>query len=155
MYIMAKNTVKVRCYLNIIDEYEAGGTITPGMVVALASTGKVAVHSAAGGNVFPKFALEDDLQGNSITDNYSSGDMVQVWTPTPGDRVYALLKANSAAVNIGDALESGGDGTLVKYVADETSSGGSLTVNSNQIVAIAKEAVTPSTTNARIIVEII
>jgi hypothetical protein len=30
-----------------------------------------------------------------------------------------------------------------------------LTVNSNQIVAIAKEAVTPSTTNARIIVEII
>jgi len=152
---MAKNTVKVRCYLNIIDEEKAGGVITPGMLVVLGSANTVIAHAAAGGNVAPKFALEDNLQGKGVDDNYASGDMVQSWTPTRGDRVYALLKASSTAVAIGDFLESAGNGTLQKHVADEVSSAGALTSNTNQIVAIAKEAVTPGTSSVRCIVEVI
>jgi hypothetical protein len=144
---MAKHTVKIRCYLNIIDEEIAGGAITPGMLVSKNSDDEIVAHATAAGTAIPKFALEDDLQGKGIDDAYAEGDKAQCWTPTRGDRVYALLKAESAAVAIGDFLESAGDGTLQKFSA--------IDAKPNQIVAIAKEAVTPGTANARIIVEIV
>lgn len=133
---MAKNTVTLKNYLHIREEYVAAAAITPGHLVELASTGKVQVHSSAGENTLPMFAVEDELQGNGIADAYSADDQVQVWIPTRGDQVYGLL-ANGQNVAIGAFLESAGDGTLQEHTPD----GSSVTIYSNQIVGVALEAV--------------
>jgi len=56
------------------------------------------------------------------------------------DIVNALLADDSAAVVIGDLLESNGDGALKKYVADTADSDDPITVYPNQIVGMAEEA---------------
>lgn len=144
---MSYNTIKLKKYVDIIDERTAAATITPGMLVELTTAGKVQAHSSAGQNAVPMFALEDALQGNEISDNYSSDDPVQCWVPQRGEEVYAIL-ADGNNVSIGDFLESDGNGFLQKYTADtENWSGaesGSITIYSNQIVAQALEAVDTS-----------
>lgn len=123
-------------------EKVAGGTITPGHFVKLNSSDALVVHDSAGGLVTPKMiAVEDELQGNTISDNYSSGDRVQAEILDPGDEVYAII-ATSQNIAIGDQLESAADGTLREYAlasVDDTSN----------IVAIALEAVTTTEATAR------
>ena len=141
---MAQNTIKLKKYSDVIEEYEAGGTITPGMLLKMNSNGKVVAHDSAGGNVnVVMFALENALEGKGIGDNYSSGDRVQVWIPYRGDEVYAILK-DGENVSVGDPLESAGDGSLQKHVADTVQEGisgsGEVPIYGNQIVAIALEA---------------
>jgi len=111
---MSKRTVKLKRYLKIVNEYEADGTITPGDLLELKDNGKVQRHSEQDKNALPMFALEDELQGKSIGNDYSAEDPVQCWIPTRGDEVYARLKANEEVV-IGDFLVSNGDGTLRKH----------------------------------------
>jgi hypothetical protein len=132
---MAKNTIKLKKYLDVIDEYIAAGAITPGHLLQIDSAGKVVVHATAGGNQTPLIALEDELWGKTIDDAFASGDPVQVWTAQRGEVAYMLLK-NGENVAIGDYLESAGDGTLQKHVADST--GDILT---NVLVGMATEAV--------------
>lgn len=137
----AKNTIKLRKFLDIVDERAAYEAITPGMLIEI-RTGYETVrkHATAGGNVCPiMFALEDELQGNGIDDAYAAGDRVQCWIPTPGDIVYAIL-ADGQSVHIGDRLESNGAGYLTEHAADVESPGW-LTVYPKQIVAIALQAV--------------
>ena len=138
------NTIKIKKYVDIIEEYEANAAIMPGMLIELMSTGKVRAHATAQGNALPMFALEDELQGKSIDDAYAAADRVQCWVPVRGEQVYAIL-ADGESVSIGDSLESNGDGYLRKHVADtgawEGSEAGSLTVYPNPIVGIALEAV--------------
>lgn len=107
------NTIKLKKYSDVIEEYRAAGTITPGMLLAYGSNGKVAAHAVKGGSAVPIFALEDELQGKGIGDDYSTNDPVQCWLPYRGDQVYALIKG--AAVVKGDLLQSAGDGSLEKY----------------------------------------
>jgi len=133
---MAKNTIKLKKYLDIVNEYVAAGTITPGMLVELTSAGKVQAHSSAGEPVLPMFALEDELQGNGIDDNYSADDQVQVWVTVRGEEVYALLK-DGENVSIGDFLESDGAGHLQKYAATTATA----IEYPASIVAVALEAV--------------
>lgn len=142
---MAYNTIKIRKYSDNIAEYEAEAAITPGMLIELTSSETVQAHSTAGGNAVPiAFALEDELQGKGIDEAYADGDRVQCWIPYRGDAVYAILADDSAAVSIGDLLESNGDGYLTKHVADvesfESAETGSITVLPNQIIGIAIEA---------------
>ena len=140
---MAKNTIKLKNYLHIMEEYEAAAAITPGYLIEMTSAEKVQKHSSAGGNAVPMFACEDELQGKGVDDAYASGDQVQCWIPQRGDQVYAYLKAGEN-VAIGDLLESGAAGLLVKHVADDsTSSNYPL-----QIVAVALEAVDLSASGA-------
>jgi len=143
---MAYNTIKLTKYLDIVAEYDAASTITPGMLIELGSGGTVAAHATAGGNVLPMFALEDELQGHDIEDQFAAGDEVQCWVPVRGDIVYAIL-ADGQDVSIGDSLESAGNGYLQKHTADLESwesgskqEAGSITVYGNQIVGIALEA---------------
>lgn len=143
---MSNNTIKIKKYSDIINEYDAQAPITPGMVIILNSSNKVQAHNVAGGNVAPiMFALEDELQGNSIDDDYAADDKVQCWVTGRGDEVYAILADDTAAVVIGDLLESNGDGYLKKHVSDvesfESAEPGSITVYPNQIVGVALEAV--------------
>lgn len=107
------NTIKLKDYSYIINEYTAAEDILPGSLVALDNTGKVAKHSSAGAYTEKMFAIEDELQGKEITDTYSSGSKATCWIATPGCEVNAILKAGETVV-IGDLLESAGDGTLVK-----------------------------------------
>lgn len=133
---MAKNTIKLKKYLDVIEEYQASGTITPGMLLEYDSSGKVKAHSAAGQPAVTLFALEDELQGNGVDDNYSANDQVQVWVAQRGEQVYGIL-ANGENVSIGDYLESNGAGYLQKYAAD---SAGAVEYP-NSIVGQALEAV--------------
>lgn len=133
---MAKNTIKLKKYSDVIEERLATGTPTPGMLLELTSTDKVQAHSSAGGNVTPiMVALEDELQGNGIDDNYVANNPVQVWIPGRGDQAYMIL-ADGENVAIGAELESNGAGNLRAHAAG---SAGELEYP-NSIVAIALEA---------------
>lgn len=142
---MIRKTIKIKKYSDIIEEYIAGGTITPGHLVALNSDGEVIVHATEAGVILPMFALEDELQGKVIYDTYKKDDRVQVWIPGRGDEVYALLAANES-VNIGDYLVSKGGGTLKKLASN--------TVADSQIIGFAVEAA-GSANVERVIVKII
>ena len=133
---MSKNTIVLKNYSKVREEIIAAGAITPGHLVEETSAGKAVVHNSAGENAIPMFAIEDELQGNTITDDYASGDPVQVWIPTRGDQVYALL-ANGESVAIGDFLESNGDGTLKAHAAGSAG----VVEYPLAIVAVALEAV--------------
>lgn len=110
---MAYNTIKLKKYTDIIEEYEAAAAILPGNLLEITSAGKVQKHSGAGKTASVLFALEDELQGKSIADGYVAGDRVQVWVATPGEVVYGRL-ADEETVAIGDYVESNGAGQLRK-----------------------------------------
>ncbi len=112
------NTVKIKKYSDVVEEYEASGTIIPGDLIEIHddSGPKVRRHSGADQNALPMFALEDELQGKAIGDDYSAENPVQCWVAGRGDIVNARLKA-SEEVDIGDWLVSQGEGTLKKYNA--------------------------------------
>jgi len=143
---MANNAVILKGH-GIRREAVANAAITPGHLVELMSTSKVRVHATASGNAIPMFAVEDDLQGNDISDAYAAADQVQYNVMQPGDEVYALL-ANGQNIAVGDFLESAGDGTLQKYVADTWASAGAGTIYPRAIVALALEAVDMSDSSA-------
>ena len=108
---MAKKTIKLKKYVDIVNEYDAGGAITPGMLVTLASDGDVDKNGAAGVACEKMFALEDELQGKTIDDAYATGAPVQCWTAVPGEEVLAWLK-DGEDVAVGDVLTSAGAGKL-------------------------------------------
>jgi len=143
---MAQNSIIVKNYSNVFEEIEAGGAITPGMLIELASTGKVVAHNSAAVTALPMFAKEDEYQGKGINDAYASGDKVPVWIPGRGDQVYAIL-ADGQNVAKGDFLESNGEGFLQKHVADTMSSAGG-TVYPQAVVGVATEAVDLSDSSA-------
>ncbi|MBU0973850.1 MAG: hypothetical protein KKC20_24645 [Proteobacteria bacterium] len=130
------NTIKLKKYLDLLEEYTAtAAVITPGMLLEVTSTGAVKAHATAGGNVLPMFALEDELQGNGIADNYAASAKIQVWVPQRGEEVNAILAAGQN-VSIGDFLESNGAGKLRAHGADSTG-----IYYPNVIVGIAMAAV--------------
>jgi len=135
---MAYKTVKIKARGDAcIEEYYANAAFKPGHVLYLLSTGRIAKHATAGG-ALPVIiiAMENQLCGKTIDDEYAAGEQAQVWLPGAGDEFYGLL-LNGESVHIGDKLESGGDGTLREVDAD-TSAG---TIALDSVVGIAMEAV--------------
>ena len=129
----AKNTVILKNYSNIFEEYEAeAATIYPGCLIELTSGNKVKVHATPGGNALPMFAIEDALQGKTLMDAYADGDKVQYNIQRPGTRFLGVLKVGETVL-IGDELISAGDGTLIK--ASSASSGTTI----QKVMAIAEE----------------
>jgi hypothetical protein len=126
---MAKNTIKLKKYLDIIEEYTATAVaLTPGMLLEITSADLVQAHSTDGGIALPMFALEDELQGKEIDDNFAVSAKIQVWVAVRGEIVYALI-ADSETVAIGDWLVSAGNGKLRVAESDD-----------NSIVGVAVEA---------------
>ena len=128
----------------IRKEAVANGSITPGHLLVLESTGKVAVHGTAGGNQNAIFAHEDDLQGNGIDTVYANSVTVQYNAFKKGEEVNALL-ANGETVVIGDFLESNGDGTLRLHVPQTETIGLDSSANLTtflplRIVGVAQDA---------------
>ena len=143
------NTIELKKYVDIIKEVTAAGTIKPGMLLERTSAGKVQAHSTAGGIAERVFAIEDALQGNDISDDYSADDLVRCSFFLPGEEANALL-ADGENASIGDLLESHGDG----YLQVAVDSGGA------EPVGVALEAVDMSGSSAadpdgRIRIEII
>lgn len=138
------NTIKLKNYLNVFEEYVANAAITPGHLIEVMSTGKVRVHATEEGPVLPMFAIEDELQGNGIDDAYAAADQVQCWIPTRGDIVNAILADEETAV-VGSFLVSKGDGTL--KVATITTSA-AVAEYPNAIVGIALTALDLSSSSA-------
>jgi hypothetical protein len=135
-------------------EANAGEAITPGMLVELTSAAQDTVqkHATAGGRVMPAFAVEDDLQGKTIDDDYAINTRVQYNTFRSGDRVLAWL-ANGENATKGAKLVSNGDGKLAVAATDSGDS-------TQHPVCQAAEAVDMSDSSGadptgRIIVEIL
>ena len=130
----AKNTVILKNYSNIFEEYEAeAATIYPGCLIELTSGNKVKVHATPGGNALPMFAIEDALQGKGIDENYAIGDKVRCWVPTRGDVVYGIL-ADGQTIAKGDFVESNGAGYLQKHTPDE---GSQNSIYQNSIIGVS------------------
>lgn len=138
------NTIVLKNYLNIFEEYEAAAAITPGHLIELIAAGTVQVHAAADGLAIPMFAIADALQGKGIDDAYAAADRVQCWIPQRGDQVNALL-ANGETTVIGSKLVSAGDGTLKVY---DVASSAAVIEAPAVIVAIALKAVDMSGSSA-------
>ncbi|MHA1809352.1 MAG: hypothetical protein ACTSYH_03465 [Candidatus Heimdallarchaeaceae archaeon] len=120
----------------IRGEGKANATITPGMLIERMSTGNLRAHASAGQNAQRMFAIEDDLQGNDISDNYSANNRVQYVVCRRGDRIAALI-ADGEDIAIGDLLESNGDG----YLKEHSASSAGAVEYPECIVAIAREAI--------------
>lgn len=116
---MAKQTIKLKKYVDIINEYNAEAAITPGMLIEVTSSGTVQKNGTALVPCAKMFALEDELQGNTIDTDYDAGDPVQCWSCVPGEEVFAWL-ADGEDVAIGAKLVSDGAGALKELVADSS-----------------------------------
>jgi len=93
-------------------ERPASATITPGSLVRLKSDGTFIPYDRAGKRASAQFAVEQELFGKGIDDDYVSGDLVQTEVFKSGDRVLAFLAADAAAVVEGDLLQPAGDGSV-------------------------------------------
>jgi len=133
----------------IVKEAEAAGTITPGHLIERTTAGLVQVQSVAAGVAQRAFALENDLIGRGIDDNYSISETVKFGVFERGAEVYALLDGGEN-VAIGAQLVPAGDGSLIEASSGEEAA----------VCAIALEAVNNSGTSAggahmRILVEVV
>jgi hypothetical protein len=137
---MSINTIKLIKYSDVIREHVAAAAIIPGALLKLDSSGNVINHNVAGGNIVPlMFALEDELQGKGINNNYVAGTPVQVWLPGQGDVVYALLN-DDEVLAVGSLVESDGYGKVQAHVADMGDSHTGTVQNA--IIGVVMEAVT-------------
>jgi hypothetical protein len=148
---MAHRTIEVG-HWDSGPKYEAiaSGTITPGMLVEMtnATADTMKAHATSAGWAEAAFAVEDNMQGNEIGDNYASGAQMQYRVFRAGDMVYALLKDGQTAAK-GDALISNGDGTLA------VSAGDSEAMQTDEhIVGMALEGVAASGADARILIRV-
>lgn len=115
-------------------EYEAYASgIYPGMLVAVNSSGEIAVHATEGGRHEKLFVEEQALRGKTVDDVTTSGDKVVCILGLPGTEIYALLE-DGQNVSIGTELISAGNGKL--KAASDLESGETLA----QVVAISLEA---------------
>jgi hypothetical protein len=106
------HTIKLKNYSDVFEEYTAGGTIYPGMLLLMSAADTVVAHNDdVPVNCLPMFALEDALQGKDIDDPYVIGDPVKVWVPYRGDEVYGILE-DGANASVGSFLTSNGAGML-------------------------------------------
>lgn len=128
----------------IRKEAEASGAITPGDLVEFGGANELQRHSTINGTARKAFALENDLVGLGIDDDYASGDVVQYGLFRSGEEVFALL-AYGQSVSKGDPLVSDGAGKL-KALAGSAPS---------RVVGFALEAVNANVSGAeRIKVEV-
>lgn len=147
----AQNTIVLKGN-GIRKERAAEAAITPGDLIEVTSTGTVQRHSTAGGNAQRAFAVENEVVGKEISEDYAAGDNVLYEVLPPGCEVNALVAAGAAAIVKGDYLESDGTGKLRKLATSAATS----EAQRASVVAVALEDVDNSAggSPARIIVEL-
>lgn len=143
---MPNNTISLKGEF-VRKEGEASSAITPGDLIEFGGANDLQTHGTAGGPARKAFALDNDLIGKAIGDDYAAGETTQYGIFQPGAEVNALLNYPEN-VSKGDPLVSGGDGGLVAFIESTHEAG--------VIVAFAAEAVNNSAGGAqtRIVVEV-
>jgi len=104
---------------NVRKEFKAAGTIYPGNLIVLGSGNTVTAGYSAGQNIVPLFAIENEVNGDEISDAYASGAQVQAVFAQPGDEILAVLKDGQNAA-IGNIVEAAGSGEVQVYAVDTT-----------------------------------
>ena len=112
----------------VTHEADAAVILTPGEFVIFDSSGDFALPAA--GDLSKLIVIEDDLQGNEISDDYAAGNNTRAVFMQQGGVVRAIL-TDGQNVPIGRELEVDANGTLI-------------TIGSNQPIAVALEAVDAS-----------
>lgn len=130
---MATNAIHLKGDYQIYASKAAGGAITPGMLLSENSAGALIAHATEGGYVERIVAQEDALQGKTVADAYTTGDIVSALVELPGNEVQLLLEAGQNVV-IGTQLISSDNGKVIALAA----AGSGVTVK--QIVGVACEA---------------
>jgi hypothetical protein len=110
---MAYNTIRLMDYSNKFKERTLKSAAYPGMLVAeTTNANEVEPHGSAGDTDLQRmFLMERELLGEGIDTQIEADERAQVWFPSPGDEVYAILADGQNAVR-GNRLASNGDGTL-------------------------------------------
>ena len=115
-----------------LEEGEADGVVSPGMLLELQSTGKVKAFDTEGAVAERAFAVENALAGGTVDDDYADGDMVQYHLVAPGSDIQAILSAGEKVVK-GDRLVPSNDGSLIKL-------GSQASASEANVIAVAREA---------------
>ncbi len=113
---MTVKTITLRGNSFVIrKEAIADAIITPGMLLELTATG-VKKHAGAGLNAQKMFAVENEVVGNGIDDDYAALDTCLYGIFPPGSEVFAI--AGVAGVTALQYVESDGLGRLDDATAD-------------------------------------
>lgn len=132
----------------IEDKKKLSEDLDPGELVELGGSNDIQAHSEAGGFAQRWFLREQtENLGAGIDDTVASGDTGTVLRCSGGEKLQARLGTGGTEVNIskGDELESAGDGTLQAF--------GTATP-SEDVVAVAAEAVDNSSASSESFIEI-
>lgn len=111
---MRTNTVKLKKYQDIINEFFTEAILSPAYLLMVTATGGVVVNTVVTYKPSIIVGLEDELQGKTVTDAFASGDPIQTWAVQPGEEV--LIKATGAIV-AGAQVELVADGTVQALAA--------------------------------------
>jgi len=143
--MVAKTTVLADIREFFQHEAPVGATdVYPGMLVSLTS-GAIVPHASAGAKPNPKYVALESVRpdGGGLTSAYTeTSESVPYYIPLVGDRLNVLL-ATSQTIVAGDNLTSNGSGYWKKVGSGDTA------------VAIAREAVTTTSSAAFILAEIL
>ncbi len=122
------DTIQIKGETWVTHEADAAVILTPGEFVIFDANGDFALPAA--GDLSKLIVIEDDIQGQEITDDYAASDRVRAVFPQPGSVVQAIL-TDGQNVPLGRELEVDANGTLI-------------TIGSNQPIAVAMEAIDAS-----------
>lgn len=100
----------------IKEEHVATEAMTPGHLLARASTTTISKNAVASADIALLFAMEREEMGKGITDAYAIGDVVKVAVCYPGCRVYAFIPSGQNISACG-YLEADATGCLKAYSA--------------------------------------
>lgn len=96
-------------------EGQASAALKPGHLIERGGSNEFQKQSTAKGLCRPMFAVENDLIGKEITDQYAANENVVVAYALPGAEINARVPASATAIAANDALEATGDGTVKKF----------------------------------------
>jgi hypothetical protein len=121
--------------ITYINDQAAVEAITPGMLLELHDDGGTpawGVHDVADDPCPVVVALEQVFLNQGVDDNYADGDLVYAGALRPGSMFWGIV-ASGANINIGDRLQSAGNGKLkaaasgdIRFVS-HTDTGGAVT----------------------------
>lgn len=137
-----KNTIQLKSYDLVINDHQAGEAFLPGSLLDVQDDDTVNKVAAAN-STSSLVACENEFQGNTIRDSYSTGDSVRTWRLQTGEETLLL---SNAAIAAGDYLTAdeanpgmvktaaSGDNNIFQAIeASETDSAGNIRV---QAVAV-------------------
>ncbi len=107
---MAANTITLKGNAHVIrkEGIVITAAITPGMLIERQATG-IARHATAANNAARAFAVENEVVGDGIDDDYAVADTCLFGIFPPGSEVFAFC---AGAIAIGEFVESNGAGAV-------------------------------------------